>query len=793
QKIQGYLVAREEDTFTGIKAQLKVKIDGMDQLLFNDTTGDSGYISFRLQIPGDLSPGSHVLDFRLSPLPGDLYHQECTLVKTAVIQEQTTIMHQQSSYLVRKQNSWFNATVVDSHGLPVNAGSLSLQLNGEIIHESTGSSTNYLFTVPSTVSRGINSFTWQYSGSEYYAAKEQVFPLAVFSVPSFENLGSSHGEIIPGDEIELTGQLVEETGDGIGGATVTVNHRDNWGNVTQYSVLTEAGGNFSFQLVVESENIGFHTFTLQFNGWTDEYYLPIEWKPVFEINVKLPITLIVKNQLVAGENASLEFQGKPSAEIKLEILDNGEFHKLSIFVLDSQGKYVYAWDIPENARGDIFLRAGYITSDEKVIFSLQVKVRPQIDLNVSKLLYLVDEEVEFLVSSSEKHDIWLDGEIWQDDLSAGSRLFTLVFTESGDHLLEVIASGEDVIETVLNASFLVREDYLVTINLPARVQRGVDIVAAIAIENSDKQPLEGFKISLFIDDQVMATAVTSQAGSSTMTFTLTTGFYRPVLKITPREEGIHYLKEIELEGLTVYSVPVIEISDVQPIKGRTVIVKIKVLDVLSPVAGETVSVLLKSTIDNSTVELGTNVTDMEGITRITWSVTQESGDYLLQVKNTGSQFVEPIITTKTVHINGQGPEIIQASVLVQEEQKNRYIVTAIIDFPGGKRGVYLYSGKNGEIIGELVETGSTWTLIFQLEKGSHDLWVQAVDNQDIDTWKDLGTVTVLTDLPESSESTNPGTTGSLIDTIRDTTITMVFILPVAGLIAYKKRKSYTRS
>ncbi|MFW9995859.1 MAG: carboxypeptidase-like regulatory domain-containing protein [Candidatus Odinarchaeota archaeon] len=788
QQVSGHLVSRVEDTFTALKTQLRIGIAGTGYNLFQGLTGDNGYILFSITMPEDISPGYHDIFFELSPLPGDDYYH--TVVKTlgVILQKETSIIHQESSFLIRKQEGWFNATVVDEQGIPVGTGSLSLVLDNNVIYSSASPSSGYKFTTPADMPLGVNLFTWEYAGNSVYSENEVIFPVAVHSIPIFSNLSSITSEMFPGEEIEITGRLVEETGNGIGGATVQISHRDNWGNNRYYTVLTGTDGDFAFKYSFGIESLGTHFFTVEFSGWSEEYYLPVDGKPVFELSIIPGVTLLVDSQLVAGENATLEFHGKPDQEIIVEILEDGNWIQLVNFPLDTDGKHSFIWSIPKNLKGEVLLRAGYLGEQNLAIFTLSIHTRPQLDIQVDDSPFLTDKEVNVLVSCNEEHGIWLDGKVWQERLSPGTRKFTLVFDDPGDHELEVVVNGDYVVETARRVIIQVRNDYHVIVNIPPRVQRTTGATFNLTVVDNYQYPLEGFKVELLVNDSLIASTVTSQEGKVTITLKLTTGFYQLKLNIFPLDPEVHVTKQLVLGGITVYSVPTVEIFNLQPVKGRSVNVKASMTDGSDPIAGEPIYVYLKDIVSGSEVFIGSNITDDRGVAMVAWNVTQESGEYLLQVETSESQFIESVVITRAVNILDRGPEIIFAEVITQDSEKNLYIVTALVDFSTGEEGVYLYSSKGVNLIGALEKEEDVWELSFRLEKGIHNLWLQAVDVREIDSWKELVTITVVNDLHETSTIVRSNVSNNLTNAIKDTIITVIFMIPVVVYLVYKKRK-----
>ncbi|MHA2277239.1 MAG: hypothetical protein ACXAC2_15805, partial [Candidatus Kariarchaeaceae archaeon] len=725
QIIQGYLVAREEDTFAGIESNLTIKVQESGEILFNSDTDVNGYVQFTITVPTNLSHGNHDISFTLSPITGDNLHLETTTTSEIIILEDTTILHQENPDLVRNTNEWFDATVVDGQGFPVDTGNLSLSINGELLYE-TNNIASYLYTVPNNASLGINTINWYYTGKNGYNDSEVSFPIMISSIPVFNNISSSIVETHPSQTVELRTQLLEETGDGIIGATVTVTHRDNWGNETQFQILTDSQGWFIHNFNPDEEDTGTHLFTVEFNGYPEEYYLPITGDLIFEVSVNPTISLILNEQLVVDENSTLEFQGRINQEIQLEIFENSNWNEIGLIVLDNSGTGLFDWTPSSTLKGEILLRVTYTSDQVTALFTLVINVRPEISIEAPEQPYIAGNEINILVTSDEEHDIWLDGNLWQSALSPGSRQFGITFTETGNHLLEVIASGNYIISTTQELAIEVRKNYTVMVNMPTRIQKSANTIIDVIIENiGDKSPIEGLNVELLMNETVIGSTTTSHLGIGSLNITLSQGFYNVAVRVTPNEPGVYLSKTVDLGSITVYSVPTIEILDFTPVKGQIVDIEALVTDGVDLVANITVTFYLKELNDSNTVEIGTSITNELGKAILSWNVTQDSGEYYLQVENSEEEFLDSVISSKSIEILETGPEILQASIAEYNSAKNEFLVTAVIEFPGGKGNVYLCTSGTNNQIGELQEEGNFWTLVIQLEKGAHALSIKA--------------------------------------------------------------------
>ncbi|MHA2216791.1 MAG: hypothetical protein ACXADW_08255, partial [Candidatus Hodarchaeales archaeon] len=786
QLIQGHLVSREEDTFIGTQSNLQIQIQG--DVLFDGTSDINGYIDFSATIPGSYTSGYYDISFTLTELPGSYYTSAIETFQI-IIPENTSISHQENTILIRNGLGSFNATVIDEESIPVASGSLSLTLDGTLLYESTGGTASYAYLVSQDAIRGINIFTWTYTGNGYYNDSSQDIPVAIFSKPSFIDLSSSISELVLGESIDLRGKLIEETGNPVIGETIHVTEQNNWGIETDYTVLTDYDGWFTINFSPDVDDIGTFFFSVEYQGNSSDHYLPVDGIVIFEVSVSPPISLQVNGPVIAGESSTLEFQGNPDQDVKLEIFIDDSWAELATITLDSGGNHQYDWIPDISLKGNVLLKTIYTSGQGESIFTINVNVRPQLSLEIIDSTFFIGEEITIQVTSSENHSIWLDGQLWQSSLTSGSRQFTIVFSIPGDHNIVVTAGGDNIIETTVSETIQIREYYTVTVDFPERAQKGVTFHVEFTIENN-QDPLEGFTVELFLNNTLVGTTVTSQYGTASIDSSLIIGDYPIKVVITPFDSNIHLSRELELGNITVYSVPSIEIQDIVPIKDESVNIDLIVLDGTNPVVNETVSLYLENTDGSNRYLIGSNVTNSEGLATITWNVTEESDDYYLKAENTGNQFLESIVTSKMVHILDAGPKIMLASITEISRDQNIFSITALVEFPSGSGNVYLYSSEK-EQMGELQAEETIWIINIQLEKGIHGFWIKAIDNQSVEAWYDLGSVNAVNDLTTEPETGGSGKTGEnkMQDTIRDTLISVILMAPVAGVVVYRRRNT----
>ncbi|MFW9993015.1 MAG: hypothetical protein ACFFD4_13310 [Candidatus Odinarchaeota archaeon] len=794
QAIQGYLVSREEDTFQAQQSVVEIRDRASGLVLFNGMTSNTGYIFFTFTIPGDFQPGIHNIDFELFPVPGDLYHNSCLRSLAITYRKTINIQHQEDQTLVRGRSYWFNASIIDSDGFPIAVGMLSLLYDSKILYESSDvRSANYLFLVPLDFKRGINMFEWKYSGTDVYEELAASFPVSVYSVPQFDNVSLISEKPFAGDDIQLAGYLIDEIDQPVTGASIKLNHTDNWGNVIVSQVTTTQDGLFTFTITLESTAAGHHSFTLDCLGWNEEFYQPVKGKYFLEVFVSPQITVSYSGEIVSGENTTFSVTGKSESSVTLDYFNDDSWQALDEIILDSEGRSSYTWPVPANLQGPVMLRARYVELLEYSYFPLKLKKRPVIAVNVPILPTPVGEEVIITVTSTERYSIWMDGIIWKQDILAGSHQYSLKFINSGDHEIVVISTGEYIVETIVNKTISVRVDYLVNVEYSPRVQGGDSFNVFVHLETNDHQFLEGFTVRLLANDSLIASTVTSQHGNASLNASLNRGYYSLKIEIIPLRTLIYFTKNIVPEnGLTIYDLPEIAINEKTPITGTLTGVEIKITSGTDPVTEETAFLFLRNSNMEEWLFLGTGTTDEQGKAVVWWNVTQNSGEYYLQARNKGKPFLEAVTKTKTIQILNRGPEILVASISLISND-NVFQAISIVSFPNGIGTVYLYSDQSDTYLGILEHgEGDYWALQVQLEPGQYQLSIKAVDAKGIESWKDLDPLVVSQGTGKNDPSNRNGNL-DLGSILIETALSTILLVPVAGWFIYKKKKALAKA
>jgi hypothetical protein len=787
QIIEGYLISREEDTFQARQAYLEIRDNTTNTPLFNITTTESGYVFFTFDIPDDFQAGIHQIDFELSPLLESLYYTSSVRSFEVSMRKLVTIQHREDQTLIRGNHYLFNATIVDSDDLPVIDGSISLVYGDQILHTATGvQTTSYLFQVPTSFQRGINTLKWYYSGSTTHNSAEVYFPVTVFSVPQFSNVILEDDELFAGDNSILSGTLVDENNYPIIQATVILNHVDNWGNETTMQKITNDDGRFAFDIDFDTDSAGIHSFTVDFIGWNEEFYLTMLGKYYLEVSVNPQVSLSYSGEIISGEDKTLLLTGKPSEVIKTEFYDNDSWQHLEELILDEKGACSFTWGVPDYLRGPILVRVGYVNGSVFSYFSLSIKTRPVVIVEIPEEPATLGEEISIFVTSSEKFSLLIDGEIWQQDVPAGSYQYSPIITDSGDHEIKVIVSDEYSVETIVTKTISIRQDYLVDISFPTRVQKGVNLNVVIHIETIDSQPIEGFTVRLYANETIVASSKTSQEGSTILNSSLNKGIFKIKVEIIPPYSRVYHIKNISLDNdLTVYELPEIEIRDVIPIKGQSVKVEVIVSSYGEPVIGELIDLYLQGFMLQWLL-IGTGITNDQGIATAWWNVTQDTGEYFLQAKNLGEPLLESVIITKAVQILDEEPKILMASISLINND-NIYQVITVVDFPNGEGNVYLYS-QNGTVLGTFKQDeGNFWNLQLNFEPGYYQLLIKAVDSKNVESWKEMNPLLV-----PSVEQVDPIHKQDNRDfnaIITETLISTILLVPIASYFIYKRKKT----
>ncbi|MHA1450684.1 MAG: hypothetical protein ACTSP4_14835, partial [Candidatus Hodarchaeales archaeon] len=149
-------------------------------------------------------------------------------------------------------------------------------------------------------------------------------------------------------------------------------HQDNYGQLDTVINLTSSDGRFEFAIDLSGESAGYHSFTVIFEGMLENYYLPVEGSYFIDTSVDPLISFSCDNDIIAGENATLVFNGNPGAVFTLEYFWNNNWTMLEQIVLDENGFYGYDWTVSDELRGPVMLSIRFNQTGSITIFNIEV-------------------------------------------------------------------------------------------------------------------------------------------------------------------------------------------------------------------------------------------------------------------------------------------------------------------------------------------------------------------------------------------------------------------------------------
>ncbi len=208
---------------------LSVTIDG-----FEETTGSSGTdgtFQIRLDIPGFYTGGSHVISVDVPP--GNFYNLSGPPDSWSIefhIATALSITFIQRTDAMPGEDFSAQFQLIDDQGGQLYPSSLSFYLNGtwiDTLSVTTAGPITWTFTIPASVTeRGDYILELIYGGAGYYEASQAETTDLIHIFTDIYLLDTTPRTILPGEELTLTGQLLDapvaENGQPIVGRALTI-------------------------------------------------------------------------------------------------------------------------------------------------------------------------------------------------------------------------------------------------------------------------------------------------------------------------------------------------------------------------------------------------------------------------------------------------------------------------------------------------------------------------------------------------------------------------------------------
>ncbi|MFX1513528.1 MAG: hypothetical protein ACFFCQ_13165, partial [Promethearchaeota archaeon] len=320
------------------------------------TTDIYGRAEMEWQVPEGIAGGIHQIEIQAKPF--DSYYSATTIITEIIVRTNINFILSYPVSIQRGKQTILNCTVMSDSNM-INEGHLNLRYqNGTLIWstEVTGL-VHYTYNVGLDHIIGPVSFLWEYEGSAAFHPGNLSMTMKVFSQPYFLSLTPNCTSIVQGKTVRLVGRLVDEIGQGIANADVTL-----WNNNNLIAIVsTVENGTFIYEYFIPLNTpMGLYIIEARFAGDYSLFRLSASNFGVCTISIRAPLQMIMNDLLIGTETTTIQISGTPFEEVELtwSPLNNTPlpWYTIGSLTLDSDGQGYYLWTIPV-FKGNTSLRA----------------------------------------------------------------------------------------------------------------------------------------------------------------------------------------------------------------------------------------------------------------------------------------------------------------------------------------------------------------------------------------------------------------------------------------------------
>ncbi|MHA2305003.1 MAG: hypothetical protein ACXACU_06370, partial [Candidatus Hodarchaeales archaeon] len=504
----------EEDIWTHPISSCDVELiditDG-NQTIEIKATNQDGFVSFEYKIPDNASVGNH--EFGLSTLNAGLYINDIFYSFTIPIKGLINIeITYQSGGVGRNTYTPIEVTIL-SGDIVVNEGLVAFEysINGTAI-ETKNCEAGLVFDYFISPSHPLGAMSYQihfYSSVNYDEQTEQ-FDLTIFSNPELLSIGQNCTEVIKGQTLRIWGHLIDENDDPI--TFEAVNLKDITNGLSLGTATTDDLGVFYFDYpITESIQIGVHFIEIDYQGNVIKFYHESATTPVISVTIRPPLSIIISTEVVANSWTTLYLEGGLFDEIFLswQIVGESQWTPISSVFINSTGQGEYNWSTPYY-KGEFSIRAVGPNST-KYDYSTMFVI-PSVSITSGDGLGNVNELYSFTINSTERYQIWTEGQIWQNWHGAGIHSYEYTFTSRGMKEIKVISNDTYVYFNEYHHEVSVYEDIIISLYSPLEAYVNITVNLDGVVIGEVSGPLDGVDTILEINGTEMAVDSTNGAG-----------------------------------------------------------------------------------------------------------------------------------------------------------------------------------------------------------------------------------------------------------------------------------------
>ncbi len=554
----------EEDVWTHPISFCEVElIDATDgnKTIEIKTANQDGFVSFEYKIPDNATVGNH--EFCLSTLNAGLYINDISIIFSIPIKGLIDIeITYQSGGVDRNTYTPIEITVL-SGGIVVNEGLVALEFssNGTAI-ETKNCQAGLVFDYYISPSHplGIISYQIHFYNSDNYDEHTEIFDLTIFSNPELISIGQNSTEVIKGQTLRIWGQLIDENNDPI--TFEEVNLKDTTNGLLLGTATTDESGIFYFDyFITESIQIGLHFIEIDYKGNIFRFFHESANTPVISVTVRPPLSVIISTEVISNSWTTMYLEGGLFDEIFLswQIEGESQWNSISSVFINSTGQGEYNWSTPYY-KGEFSIRAVGPNST-KYDYSTMYAI-PSLSLSGDELGN-VNEIYSFTINSTERYQIWIEGQIWQNWYGAGIHSYEYTFTSRGMKEIKVINNDTYVYFNEYNNEVSVYEDIIISFYSPLEAYVNITVNLDGVVIGEVSGPLDGVDIILEVNETEIAVDSTNGAGYYDFSIIFDKPGYFSILVRTPQFE--FYSSSFSDESIIfIHSIPA-EVEIISPL------------------------------------------------------------------------------------------------------------------------------------------------------------------------------------------------------------------------------------
>jgi hypothetical protein len=487
--------------------------DGNRSIITKSTNAD-GFVFFNYQLPMNTSVGDHHFLLHVYNTNEYLLDGEATIIVPikGLIEIDVTY---EAGGIIRNTLTQIQTTVL-SGGVALNEGVISLRYGNFTLIESKDCVAGLIFDyfITNDYPLGSTELAIHFS-SPNYDEGYKFFELSIFSTPHIESLGQNTSEVVTGQSARLWGYLKDEIGKPLYYQDLSV--IDKTTDEILGLVTTDDKGLFFYDMTItDSMQIGVHHIEFQYDGDFSEYYNPILLPAVISINVHPPLSVRFDDPIIANFWTNIVVEGGIHSNVSLSWQKDGEssWEFIGFIHLNTSGVGVCNWTTPYY-KGGFSIKASNHNSVKYGHSSMySIPAIEVLGLEIGD----VNTPYNFLVDCSERYQILLEDQVWQDWTSGGIHDYKIIFNSRGIKELRIVTNDSYVIPRVYQHTVIIYEGILISLSVPSEVQQNIEVNIDGQVLGEVSGPISGLDALLVINGTEVQIDSTNSAGGFYFTY-----------------------------------------------------------------------------------------------------------------------------------------------------------------------------------------------------------------------------------------------------------------------------------